>query len=398
MLNNGYNIYIIINREILIFSINGVEEISNLAINKEIRNGEKASFIIDAIIAFIFVIIGFFGIFVYTAEYNGENFQRVVCYLPTIGDPEVKLIGAKKFTYSGVQITISMLLLLFIIGYTILLILYLIKLNGNKLNRKNNEIVALQKTIEQLSTNNTKDDRMQSKQEDRVSEVIKNFIESNPDIVSVQMYKYRKNKEQDKIIYNVSPMEQWYGNTIGEVNIVNTTYRITKDVINEYNNMKVYKIKKDTDKLLKHIEGLAKDIIKNWTNSGKVTDTIVAKYSLLQIGLNLFSSDKIINYTGLNAEILGYIRKEKRTGILCGLITQDYHIFMHEDRGNKKNRLYISKCISIKNSDCIFVIIFNNTLSNNSTGIRFIKKAGEDFYNILENDLKIVYNHYKISV
>lgn len=370
-----------------------------MALNKEINRSKKASFIFDAIIAFIMTIIGFFGVFVYTAEYNGENNGDIVSFLPTIADSNLKLVGFKKFSYTGFQIRISTLLLIFISFYTVALVIYIMKHRKNKICERDSEIIELRKTIECLTEDNNKGRNIEVKKSDRISDVIKKFIETNSEIETIQMYKYKHKLEKDKIIYDITPFDNWYGNIVGDANIVNTTYRINRSVINEYNSIKSISITGDKNKFLDRIKKLADEITKNWTSSGRnsVTDRIVENYSLLQIALNLYSSEQIIKYKGLNNEILTYIEREKRTGILCGLITQDYHVFSHEDLGSKRNRIYISKCVSINNYDCIFVIIFNKSITNKSSDIKLVKRFGEFFYNILANDLKIVYNDYKLK-
>lgn len=350
---------------------------------------DKISKIITWIIVTLIVI--FFGIFVYTPEYNGTENNQNSMYLYK---------GLKTYLNKIVNFELSILMISLIILILLLIITQIIqKICGDYLNLKDNI-----RTIEEENLHlkeKLKEDYSRYNEKDKKEEIIKkmNMLMSNfSDIISIQMYECIESKKKSLIEFEIRPTKYYYTKSNEVANLIHEKYSISECSINEYLKIKEAYNKGDYDLLEEYIKKLVTKLQNKFLkNPQKITEAIINDYCLLTLALQLDFDEVAFTIDGLNSDFQKRINKAKRNGFLRGVIEKNFYKFTHLGDSNKGNRVYITRCLDIESIPHMFVIILQSSFANNEYFDDIANEIGEAFYKMLENDLDLVYNNIKIS-
>ncbi|MDR5588534.1 hypothetical protein [Clostridium aquiflavi] len=90
------------------------------------------------------------------------------------------------------------------------------------------------------------------------------------------------------------------------------------------------------------------------------------------------------------------IRNKKRDGFLKGIIEKEFFKFRNQ-RNKNKDRFYITRCIEFEKGRIpyIFVIAIGQEVTHENDYTKYLDNIGEKFYDVLTNELNLVYNDIK---
>lgn len=313
-----------------------------------------------------------FGIYAYTPEYE----------------------WIKKYINKKFEISIILAFLIFIIivliGTTIIIKILenAIKLECDK-NDLKQELFQLKNSIDK---NINISDAM------NVNEALKGFVSNTEHVIAAQIYKCDEKISGKTIIYTIDGVDYKYVRFGEAVNDIRETYKVNKKYLDEYRELKKSYMDNPTNEMknkwVKYSSKLTKEI--NEYSGKKITDNMISKYCYLVLSIqNIIGSEPVV-IENIDQELQEKIAKAKRSGFLRGIIEQDLYKFKN-NRNGKKNRIYITKYLYIENYPHIFVITLDETVNNRKDFSKYLDKVGEKFYDILTNELNIVYNKYKIN-
>lgn len=354
----------------------------------KLNNINNVSKTILWILGILFVL--FFGIFVYTPEYNGtEGEQNTYSYK-----------GLKIFLNTMINIPISRIMLILI---TILILFILAKIInvicekffdlGNKLKMSENENLILKEKLDKHL-----DDNIEQDKKAEIIEKMKLLIINFPDIISIQIYECTKSKKNSMVEFEVKPTKYYYTKQNEVANLINERYHISESLINEYQKIKDFYNNGNYDELEKYIKKLIDRLNNKFRkNPNNITDSIINDYSLLTLALQLDFNEVSFTIDELDTEFEKKINNAKRNGFLRGIIENTFYKFVHNGDSNKGKRIYITRCLDIENIPHMFVIVLQPSFQKNNYFDEVSNEIGETFYNMLENDLNLVYNDIKVS-
>jgi hypothetical protein len=350
-------------------------------INKKNHLNNISKFLIWSIAVLLPI---FFGIFVYTPEYNGSEKST---------DP--------KYLYKGIKTTLNFIMDIRISRISIILIFLIIlliisiivqnllkefhKLNS-ELENSNQEKLNLKSDLNKLFDNNIQKDK-----KEKIVENMKILRINYPDIISIQIYKCTQSRKKSMIEFEIKPTKYFYTKENEVANLIHERYRISESSINEYLKCKkLYSIGKYEEfesymgKLKKRLND---KFIKHPYN---VTEAVINDYTLLTLALQLDVGDYLFTIDSLDKDFQVRINKAKRNGFLRGIIENTFYKFTHIGDSNKGNRVYITRCLNIERIPHMFVIVLQPEFLKNENYDDIANEIGEAFYSMLENDLDLV--------
>ena len=304
----------------------------------------------------------------------------------------------KMFLCEPMKITVSRALMISIILIIVTVLCGIGCLLCNKFDYLNDKYKALQDENENLKSNldSTISTDIEQNDEKRIIASMKNLCTNNIDIIGIQLYLCSETKiSNNKICYKFIPTEYRYISSDESVNSVYETYNVNINSIKQYVHVKEKYLKDNKQVLNEYIKKLTDKLKHEYNN--KITDTIINDYCFLILAYQLLLGDAQFEIKDLSREFQNKINRTKRTGFLRGAIEQNYYTFIHRGENRKHNRIYLTNIISIRNIPHMLVIVFKPEVVKKEKYNDYIEKVGEKFYNILEQELKVVYNNYKIN-
>ena len=327
-----------------------------------------------------------FGYYVYAREYLSES-AGTLSY--AFGGYKRFLDQTINFSWLGIFITISLVLSI------IFKILkeacdYLIDLD-EKVVRYEAEIDSLKSRINtQINENIVNDDK------EKIVEIMEKYCLNNPEVIGIQLYQCRETKAgKRQICYEFLATEYSYTSNNDMINSIHEKYLVNKESISQYLKIKGKYLKGNTEALNNYIKMLT-DRLKH-KETKEITNAMINDYCFLVLAFQLMLGDVQFEIEDLSRDFQDKINSKKRTGLLRGVIEQDYYKFIHTGRSDKNNRVYLTNCIDIRNTPHIVVITFKPDVVKRAKYAEVIDNIGETFCNILERDSKIVYNNYRVS-
>lgn len=304
----------------------------------------------------------------------------------------------KTFLFATIRITISRALMISIVLIIVTILSGIAYLLCNKFKCLNDEYNALQDENKnlKLNLNNVISSDIEQDDKKRITASMEKLCTNNIDIIGIQLYLCSETKiSNNKICYKFIPTEYRYISNDESVNSVYETYNVNISSIKQYVHVKEKYLKNNKQILNEYIKKLT-DKLKHEYNK-KITDTVINDYCFLILAYQLLLGDTQFEIKDLNMEFQDKINRTKRTGFLRGAIEQNYYTFIHYGENRKHNRIYLTNVISIRNIPHMLVIVFKPEVMKKERYNDYIERVGEKFYNILSQELKVVYNNYRIS-
>lgn len=202
--------------------------------------------------------------------------------------------------------------------------------------------------------------------QDKLREFIKNYTKSNPYVVAVQIYQFNYKHTILNTVYKVNYVDG-YVRDDEEVNAISQIfYRVSRTVTKQFYNAYKEYIDNNYTKLNKFVTSQLKKL--NSKKIEDISDEDCIVYSLVIYSIQLLSEngEEIIStiYDPNKEELLN---NKKRTGILRGIIHNDFYKFNYTGNDDiKKDRLYVTFCKEINYVDYLFLITFSPEINTNN--------------------------------
>lgn len=233
---------------------------------------------------------------------------------------------------------------------------------------------------------NLKDMQKLHKKE-KLRELIKSYACRNPYVLAVQIYGFNLKHTAKCTEYRVNYLDG-YVRDDEEVNaITQSYYKVNRKIFKSFANTYMDYIgnpEKHSEKLKNFVESQllrldAKKIV-------DITEEDCVIYALVIYLIQILqeNEDEIISTSFTDLKKVDILNNKKRTGMLRGIINNDFYKFSYSgEDDNKKNRIYVTFCKPINNSDYLFLITFSPEINtNDDEENEFIKKSVDTF---LEN-------------
>lgn len=338
--------------------------------------------IIRTIVIILVFISSIFGYLTATREFNDEE------------------NGLLNTVFNNlVSFELSVLLIIIILFALFIIIAYFYLDYYEKIKFYKNKYIEIEKEKTQLSIilNKTTYKDIKVEKQETIINAMETFALNNEYIISVQLYKYSKSNIGRDMVIEVFPTSLKYTKNGSVANSIHERYQFKKVHLNQYEDAKNEFINEKYDKLENYISKLTKQFKKYDNKLPKdMNENDIAKYALLVLSLQLNFGVRDIQFNEINIKTQNYFLGAKRTGFLRSIIEDDYYSFQHEGNGHKGDRIYLTKCLSIENVPYMFVIILSPDIIKRKNSSDEISEIGKKFYEILLNDLEIVYNEYKV--
>lgn len=340
-----------------------------------IVGGRKKKINVKGIFSFIFVVFDViipivFGIYALTPEFKNNSF----------------LFEEQKI--SNLCMGCFIVFIMLVISRTGIYVCIKLEKFKETIKNKDKEIDGLKNELSKFVDSN-----IQNNDSIKIIECMKKMCFNNNDIIGIQLYQCSETKiSKKKICYKFIPTEYRYTSNGQSLNSIYETYNIKIDSINKYT--------KTREKYLRGNKQILNNYIKELTNrlrtkeANVITDTIINDYCFLVLATQLLFGDVQIEIKSLNKTFQERINNSKRTGFLRGMIEQNYYVFMHKESGIKYNRVYLTNVFDVRDIPHMFVITFRPDILQKIGYSDYIEETGIKFYNVLKDELKIVYNNY----
>lgn len=293
------------------------------------------------------------------------------------------------------RIEISYALIAFIISCIICLVSFMLKNITNQaidIKNQNNDLITENRKLREHSGETT------VSSDSEIYEALKKFVENMSYVLGVQIYKCTERIVGSSIQYNITNAEYKYIRPGENVNDIRETYKINKKSLEEYRNLKkncLSNLTQENKEICARYVGKLTTEINN-AKSNKITETMINNYCFSVLTIQNMIGKEPIEINNIDKKLQERINKAKRNGFLRGIIEQDMYRFRNKRNANK-DRIYITKCLDIKDCPHIFVITLEAAVMEESNYSEYMNRIGTKFYEILTNDLSIVYNDYRVS-
>lgn len=328
------------------------------------------------------IVATIFSAVVYTPEYNGK----------TVGKAEIP--GWKELFNHTIKLEPSVLLIIIVISALIALIALIIELITKNMIFLYNEIDQKQKSIDDLNirigtviSNSIKTDS-----KNKILEVMDIFMSNYSSIISIQLYEYIENKDGKMLKYEIKPTNYYHTRNGHVANLIHEQYNISEKLIKKYKNVKANYDNGNEDCILQYIKDLTEQLNKKAKNKNRITEDSLNKYSLLTLATQYYLNGVGFKNENLDETFVEELNQVKRTGFLRGILHGKYCKFVHCGDSYKGKRIYITKCLPIENKNHMFVMIFNPEIIEKDGLGDYLDELGEQFYKLLSERTKIVYN------
>lgn len=210
-----------------------------------------------------------------------------------------------------------------------------------------------------------------------INESLEEFVKNVKEVLSIQIYQYNIFYQGNQVLFKVNHRYSYIeeGNSINA--IVQDYYCIKKNMYDRLVDG-ISEISKDNKfnlifKFIKlNLNYLNKKDIKK-IDSNDSTNYNLLYFAIQKIVQNL-KNDVIVQNILLEEEKEKKLKQIKRGGILRGILANDYYYFNNLKEA-KKNRIYVTKCITLDKTPHIVLFSFHNHLNVPKEEINKIAKS-----------------------
>lgn len=217
-----------------------------------------------------------------------------------------------------------------------------------------------------------------------ITKSLKEYVINTPEIVAIQIYKYKMFTNKKDICFKIN-FKYGYIEESNNINaIIQDHYSIEKKIYERIQNIlkgnDVEKYKQFIRVLTRHLNGKQ---FKNFTEYD-CTKYYIVEY-LLQRLLKLQGINKIISQILTDSQKEEDVKKMKRMGIFKGILNREFYYFTNLKKA-KKNRGYLTKCVTINNIPHVVLFTFHSDINVSKEKLSII---GENYINELDKISKI---------
>lgn len=217
-----------------------------------------------------------------------------------------------------------------------------------------------------------------------INKSLEEYVINTPEIVAIQIYKYKMFTNKKDVCFKIN-FKYGYIEESNNINaIIQDHYSIEKKVFDRIKNIlksnDIEKYNQFIRALTRHLNGKQ---FKNFSEYD-CTKYYVAEY-LIQRLLKLQGINKIIFQILSDPKKEEDVKKMKRMGIFKGILNKEFYYFTNLKK-TKKNRGYLTKCVTINNIPHIVLFTFHSDINLSQEKLSII---GENYINELDKISKI---------
>ncbi len=202
---------------------------------------------------------------------------------------------------------------------------------------------------------------------EKLLEFIKNYALNNPYVIAIQIYSYTYKHNKDITKYQVNYIDGYVRNDEEENSISQLFYTIKRSSTKKFSEAYIDYIRNgNSTKLRDFAENVISRLDRKQTE--RINDEDCNLYALALYSFQVLgeedSDDILYILTDYNKE--QYIQKKRRTGILCGIINQDFYRFYYAGNNDKKSgRSYVTFCKEFGIVNYLFLITLSPAIDLN---------------------------------
>lgn len=197
-----------------------------------------------------------------------------------------------------------------------------------------------------------------------INESLEEFVRNTKEVLSIQIYQYNIFYQGNQVLFKVNHKYSYIeeGNSINA--IVQDYYYIKKNMYDRFING-ISEISKNNkfNLIFKFIKLNMNYLIKKDIKKIDLNDS--TNYNLLYFGLQKIAQNlknDVFIQNILDEEKEKKLKQIKRGGILRGILAEDYYYFNNLKEA-KKNRVYVTKCITLNKTPHIVLFSFHSHLN-----------------------------------
>ncbi|MFC4075901.1 hypothetical protein [Salinithrix halophila] len=196
------------------------------------------------------------------------------------------------------------------------------------------------------------DDLKDYKWRARILKALEKFTKNESFVLAAQLYTYSVKQAEGQLQIKINHLDGYVWEKTDLNAMVQTYYSLDLSLYRDFERARKKFVRGEFEELLRFIQKNNHEI----STSVEINDRTAIQYALVRLALDLLEDVMDFEFF-LDPAKVKKITNHKRTGILRGLLLKgEFYKFLHEGNSEKKGRVYLTKTITIKNTDHVFLL------------------------------------------